>query len=883
MKTFSDLLAEGLAHHGAGRLDIAEGLYRRLLERDADHPEANHVLGVLEVERGRFESGLTHLQRALERSPETGAYWQSLAEGLLLAGQSEDALSVLEQALASGLDTSATRELKARIERAIMGDGPVQAEPVRADHDRLLDLLRAGRLAQAESLARQLTETAPTDPFGWKVLGTLLTQGKREQDALPVLELELALRLAPGDAETLNSLGRAYQSQQRLEDAVDSYRKALEIQSDSPEIWNNLGISQQSQGYPNQALASFERALTLQPDYVKAHNSRGRALRELGRVEEALACHDRALNLDPKNADAHNNRGLTLMLLGRIGEAIASYTQALLLRPEDADTLIVLGLALSDVGRFDEALTCYKHALAIAPDSVPAYVNQGISMHYLGRDDTALACFDQALSIDPDAIEAWSNRGIVMQHLGRKEEALTALNRALEIKPDFAMALNNRGNVLKDQDRLDDAIADYMKAVDIKPDFAVAYSNALFVLNYHPDKPAGEIFAAYRDFNRRYCEPHRVVWRAHANDRDPERRLRVGYVSADYRGHSAHYFLEPLLANHDKGIVEITAYSQVLREDVVTTRFRDDADRWVKTLGMSDSALAERIRADRIDILVDLAGHTGGNRLEVFARRPAPVSLSWMGYGYTTGLTAIDYFLTDEVMAPPGSEALFAEQPWRIAVPSLVYRPAPDMGAVSPLPALARGHVTFGTLTRSIRINHRTVRVWSAILDRLPAARLVIDSKDFTTVSMQRALAARFATHGIAAERLAIGYSSPPWGVLRSTDIGLDCFPHNSGTTLIESLYMGVPYVTLAGRPSVGRIGGMMLTGAGLEDWIAVSEDEYIEKAVALASDLERLATLRSGLRARLEAGPWRDEAGFARRVEAAYRAMWRRWCAEQA
>ena len=310
----------------------------------------------------------------------------------------------------------------------------------------------------------------------------------------------------------------------------------------------------------------------------------------------------------------------------------------------------------------------------------------------------------------------------------------------------------------------------------------------------------------------------------------------------------------------------------------MTTRYRGYIDHWVPTLGMSDEALAERVRADGIDILLDLAGHTARNRLGMFARRPAPVSLSWMGFGYTTGLSAIDYLLTDAASAPEGSEALFSEQPWRLATPAYAYRPAEGMGEVNALPAPANGHVTFGTLTRSVRINHRTVRVWSQILLRMPGARLVIDSGNYRDAGMRAGLIEKFAAHGIAPERLQIGYHTPPWDVLRGMDIGLDCFPHNSGTTLFESLYMGVPFITLAGRPSVGRLGSSILHGVGHPEWIAHSEDEYVEKAVALASDLPRLARLRAGLRAEMEASPIRDEAGFARKVEAAYREMFARW-----
>jgi protein O-GlcNAc transferase len=414
--------------------------------------------------------------------------------------------------------------------------------------------------------------------------------------------------------------------------------------------------------------------------------------------------------------------------------------------------------------------------------------------------------------------------------------------------------------------------------LQFQPDFAPAYGSLLFVLNYDPDKTAEEIFAAYRTYDERFGLPHRSAWHPHTNHRNTTRRLRVGYVSPDFRTHSVRYFMEPLLAHHDKRAVEVYLYAELGREDAVTQRYQSYADHWIPTLGMTDAALAERIRADGIDVLVDLAGHTAGNRLQAFARKPAPVSVSWLGYGYTTGLSAIDYLLTDAISSPAGSEGLFAEKPWRVATPSYVFRPAPGMGPVSALAAPERGAVTFGTLTRAVRINHRTIRVWSEILRRVPGARLVVDSAHFRDAQMQASLAARFAAHGIGQERLEIGFHTPPWDVLRGMDIGLDCFPHNSGTTLFETLYMGVPYITLAGRPSVGRLGGAILEGLGHPEWIARTEEEYIEKAVALASDWPALAALRAGLRGEMEASALMDEAGFARKVEGAYREMWIKW-----
>jgi len=643
--------------------------------------------------------------------------------------------------------------------------------------DAVFELLNQGQFTQAEYLAHQITQHDPQNASAWKILGTMMMRDfDRVSAALPVLEQ--ARQLAPNDAEILNSLGRAYQTLERLEDASCVYDQALTLQPNSAEIWNNQGLVKEKLKHWESALESYQRALTLKPNYIKALNNCGNALQALDRIEEALSYYVQVLELDAGFPDIHYNYGCLLQRL--------------------------------------------KHW------------NQ------------AQACF----------------------------------GKAIELKNDHVGALNNFGFLLIEQGLLDEALTFFARVVQLKPEMEIAYSNALFTLNYHPDKSAAEIFTSYRAFDQRFGEKIRAKWQAHTNELDPERQLRIGYVSPDFRWHSMRHFLEPLLAYHDKHHFEIIAYSQTRCEDPMTTRYQSYVDHWVEVERLNDDALAERIRADEIDILIDLAGHSAGNRLLVFARRPTPIAVSWLGYGYTTGLSAIDYFLTDEVMVPAGSENLFAERPWRIAAPSMVYRPDDEMGEVNSLPALERHFVTFGTLTRGIRINHRVIRTWAEILKRLPTARLVVNSDAFNAPSGQQALVDRFAIYGIAPTQLEIGFDSPPYDVLRGIDIALDCFPHNSGTTLIESLYMGLPFITLADRPSVGRIGSTILHGAGHPEWIAHSENEYIEKAVALASDLPYLAAIRANLRTELEASPWRDEAGFARRVEQAYRDMWRRWCA---
>ena len=375
----------------------------------------------------------------------------------------------------------------------------------------------------------------------------------------------------------------------------------------------------------------------------------------------------------------------------------------------------------------------------------------------------------------------------------------------------------------------------------------------------------------------------RSSWKSHTNSRQAARKLKVGYVSPDFRQHSGNYFVEPLFAQHDREQFELYAYAELVTEDATTARLKGYFDHWVPTATLTDAQLAERIRTDGIDILIDVAGHTAGNRLGTFARKPTPVSLTWLGFGYTTGLSAIDYIMTDAVMLPEGFEPFFSEKPWRLAQSNFVYRPAKGMGDPGPLPAVANGYVTLGTLTRAIRMNDRTMRVWSEILRRLPQAHLVVNSTSYRDGPMSEQLIRRFEAHGIERQRLEIGCTSPAWDVLRGMDIGLDCFPHNSGVTLVETLYMGVPYVTLADRPSVGRIGGSVLQGIGHPEWIADNEEDYIRKVVDLASDIPALQTIRGTLRDQMHASPLMDEPAFARKFEAALRGMFTNWCENQA
>lgn len=845
------LLEHAVASHQAGKLPEAERFYRAVLETSPNQFDALHYLGLLQAQRGSHAEAQQLIRQALDANPQSAEANANLGNVLLEVNRAEDALAFFRKSLAIQ---------------------PGNVQTLYGQGNALCALARHG-----EALA-SYDASLSIDPQFIPALnnrGNLLKELERYPEAFA--SFDRALAIEPGNPGILVNLGVVQRALKRSAAALASFEQALALKPDYAEALNNRGNALVDLRRYAEALASFSKALALKPDYAEALNNRGTALEELKRHAEALASFEQALLVKPDYVEALNNRGNALKNSQRHEEALASFERALTLKPDYAEAHSNYGNVLKAQGRLDDAIVSYRKALSFKPGYAEAHSNLANALNDQGRLDEAIAGYRQALALKPDYAEAHNGLGVVLQGQGKLDDAVASYNKALALKPDFAEAHINLGNALMDQGSLDAAIASYRVVLSLRPDDATAHSNLLFCLNYHPDLSAEDIFAEYRRWNERHARPL-LCDVAHANNRDSGRRLRIGYVSPDLRRHSARHFIEPLLAHHDKTRFEVFAYAEVATEDAVSARFKSQVDYWRRTVGLSMDEMAALIRSDGIDILVDLAGHTKGNRLQVFARKPAPVQVSSvLGYGYTTGLDAIDYFLADRKFSPPGYDSLFAETLVRLPI-AAAYRPAEGMGEPGPLPALQTKRITFGSLTRSVRVNHRVIRTWAAILNRLPDARIAINSRNFQNAAMQTRIQNQFVAYGIEAERLILGCDSPPWDVLRKIDIGLDCFPHNSGTTLFESLYMGVPFVTLAGRPSVGRLGSSILTAVGHPEWIAGTEEEYIDKTVALAADIDYLASVRAGLRDQMARSSIMNEPAFARSVESAYREMWRRW-----
>jgi predicted O-linked N-acetylglucosamine transferase (SPINDLY family) len=511
------------------------------------------------------------------------------------------------------------------------------------------------------------------------------------------------------------------------------------------------------------------------------------------------------------------------------------------LKPDDSATLNNLGRVVFDLGKADEAINCCKTVLALRPDDADALNNLG---------------------------NFGSRRGVDLYR------------RALILRSDFAAAQCNMGSILQDLGRLDEAIACYRRALAIKPNFITARSSLLTALHYSPHYDGRALLEEAWRYGERV--ERGVVGRDFGHSRDVGRRLRIGYVSADLRAHPVGYFLSRVLSAHDHDAVEVTCYSNSATQDAVTSRLRQSAHRWRDIMLLPDRAAAAMIAADGIDILVDLAGHTAKNRLPLFALKPAPIQVSWLGFFGTTGLGAMDYVLGDQVVAPAGDEAYFTEALWRLPGCYLCYDPPRLAVPNGPFPALRNGFVTFGCFNNRTKISDGTVAAWAALLHRVEASRLFLKSRSFTDAECQSALVAQFAAHGIPPERLILeGHEAlaQALAAYNRVDIALDPFPFGGGTTTAETLWMGVPLVTLRGERWVGRISASILTALDLTDWVTDDIEGYIDLAARLAADLPGLTDLRASLRHRLETSGFCDGPAFTRSLEAAYRAMWRIWC----
>ena len=583
-----------------------------------------------------------------------------------------------------------------------------------------------------------------------------------------------------------------------------------------------------------------------------------------------------------REAEALVDEGNAHRAAGRAEDAERSYRRALKTQPLPAAHLLIGALA-QDGGRLEEAAEHYHDAVEIDPAFSLAWYRLGELRFLEGQYLEAAEYLERAVELDPAQPHWQLALGVARARSNQLLGAKQAFEAALRLAPDSAAACEELAGCLLNMGHPDAAVPLFRRAQELNPAAQTPCSNMLFALNFISDLEPHAIYEEHVAWARRRADG--LVMHGHANERNPERRLRVGYVSPDLKDHPLAFYIEPVLAAHDRSGFEVTCYADVEAEDTVSARLKNLAGRWLRSTTLGDDALAERIREDGIDILVDLAGHTaGGKRMLLFAHKPAPVQVTWLGYINTTGLQAIDYRIADWHACPAGFERYHSEKLVRLPDYLACFAPSASASAVGPLPARQAGHITFGSLNNTPKVTPRVIAVWSRVLLKLASSRLLMLARGGEETRSR--IAAEFARHGVDPGRIEfLSYLPLPdyLALHERIDINLDTFPYTGGTTSCHSLWMGVPVVTLAGRTVYSKLGKSLLRSVGLEDLAAESEDGYVEIAVALAGDLDRLERLRLGLRARVAQSPLTDNAGFTTNLEAAYRAMWRTWCTQTA
>jgi len=687
------------------------------------------------------------------------------------------------------------------------------------------------------------------------------------------------VEVLPDHFDALHLLGVVELDSGHHEEAERALQRAVSVNPRSAEASSNLGFALFKLRRFDEARRLQEKAIALQPNFPTALTNLGNTLMRLKRPEQAIEMHDRAIRLKPDYSDAYVNRGMTLLLLNRNDEAERSFDKALALRPRQLQALAGKGLVQFGQRHFDAARASFDAALAINPNAAEVLAHRGRLHVKIGQIAKAESDFDAALAIDSELETAWRGRAQIAVLRGDVARAVAACNKVLASNPHCEVATLLLGNCCAKQGEIDAAIAYLDRALAIKPDFQEAISKKIFTMDF-----ADVDFAVQQAVRRSWWEaigskvPRRQL-RPFNVDRD--RRIVVGYVSSDFRDHSAALTFKPLLRHYDRENFEVVCYSCSPERDAVTEECRSLVDRWVDAWQFSDEELADHIQSDKVDILVDLSGHSDGNRLGVFAAKPAPIQATGWGLATGTGLPTIDYLFSDAVMIPEAVRPLFAEKVYDL--PCVITVERREELPLSPLPMIGNGYVTFGVFNRIDKISDAALALWSKLLRAVPNSIIMIKHGALNDAFVRDHLISRFVAHGVAADRVrCVGATArrEHLAAFADVDIALDPFPQNGGVSTWEPLQMGVPVVAKLGTGCSARAGGAIVKAVGLEDWVAEDDEGYLAIAQNYASRPSELAALRAQLPSRVASSEAGNMELYVRRVEEGYRRFWRDYCA---
>jgi predicted O-linked N-acetylglucosamine transferase (SPINDLY family) len=674
--------------------------------------------------------------------------------------------------------------------------------------------------------------------------------------------------------ETFMQAVRVHQAGNPAE-AERLYRKVMASSPPNASVLHMLGVAVWQNGRAEEGRWFIERAIDAEPRQAEFYGSLGLVLASEKNYDAAVAAYHRAIALKPEGGQFHGNLGLALHAQGNLAAAAAAYRRGLELRPNWPQIANNLGSALLELGQLEEAVAALLRAAKLQPNDPLPRRNLARALTRMGRFESAAEHAGKAIELSPGRADDYNTLGAIFQGLNRLDDAAAAYEKTLELDPRCSSAMSNLGYICKETGDLPKAIECFRRASDISPEQADVESNRLCSLYFDPEFDGPALRREHSLWNDKFARPLRNSLRAHENDRSPNRRLRIGYVSPDLRGHVVGWNLLPLLSKHDHRAFEIVCYASVAVPDAVTEQIKRRCDGWVNILPLDDRRAAETIRADRVDILVDLSLHMAHNRLLTFARKPAPVQVTYLGYCGTTGLETMDYRLSDPHLDPPdGDLSHYAEQTVRLPVSYWCYQPSGPAPDVGPPPWRSNGFITFGCLNNFAKVSAPAMRLWGRVLEATPNSRLLVHCPEG---SHRRRVLERFDSAGVDPGRLdLVGFQSRDvyMQTYHRIDVALDPFPYGGGITTCDGLWMGVPAITLSGSTAVGRGGRSILSNIGLPHLVAHSADEYVH----LASEAARWTELRPTLRGRMEASPLMDAGRFARDAEAAFRRMWLAW-----
>jgi len=634
----------------------------------------------------------------------------------------------------------------------------------------------------------------------------------------------------------------------KIKEAEKICRKLIEANEDNADALYLLGIINDAYGNNIDGINFIVKAISKNPNRAKYHYSLGLVFQKLKKYEKAIASYEMSININPVFMEAYAN----------------------------------LGNIFNELGRDKEAIQCLNKALQIKPDSAMLYVNLGSIFAKQGNIDRALFLYKRALEVNPNYSIAYNNIGSAYREQEDFNKAQEYYQTAIKLSPQYAMAQCNLGSLLLLTGKPDEAIEHYRKAISIKADYAEAHSNILYALNFMPSISQKEIFKESIQWEDIHAKNLLKSNQVYANDIGEKRKLRIGYVSPDFRNHSVNFFFEPVLNGHNKKCFEVYLYSSVIKPDYITERLKTAADHWRSIVGMNDETVSKMIVKDRIDILVDLAGHTAGNRLLVFGYKPAPSQVSWLGYPNTTGMHTIDYRIVDEITDPVGTgDDLHSEELIGLPNSFFCFQPTVDSPDVEDVSRKKTGQITFGSVNNLAKLNKEVLDLWAQILYKIPNSRLLIFGKSFTEKNGRNRFLELFSGNGIEEDRIEMISHVPHLKFLdihKRIDIILDPFPYNGHTATCNSLWMGVPMITLRGKSHVARVGASILTNIGLPELIAENKEEYVTKAITLAEDTGRLRSLRKGMRTRMKNSPICNAKAFTESLESAYTRIWEKY-----